>query len=139
MFQIVYLSSATQMFAKPSLVALLEQSRVKNARLGITGLLLYSNGNFMQALEGEEAVVRSLLQTISLDQRHDGLLDLIHEPIAERSFPDWSMGFRDVSFNPELGFPGFNQFLNQPLKIEELSQISASVRTLLQVFKKNML
>ena len=53
MYQLIYLSSATEMFTKEKLLALLEQSRPNNARLGITGILLYSNGNFMQTLEGE--------------------------------------------------------------------------------------
>jgi len=139
MFRIVYLSSATELFRKSDLLALLEQSRIKNARLGITGILLYSNGNFIQAIEGEEPVVRNLFKTISQDLRHNGVLDLIDETIGEREFPDWSMGFRDMGAESEIHLPGFNQFLNTPRTADGLAQISSKVRVLLQVFKKNML
>jgi hypothetical protein len=50
--QVVYASTALQAFTKPELQALLQEIRPKNAELGITGLLLYKDGNFMQVLEG---------------------------------------------------------------------------------------
>ena len=60
MFHLVYASSALQPFTKPELQALLEQARQKNAKLGVTGMLLYKDGNFMQVLEGEKETVRKL-------------------------------------------------------------------------------
>jgi hypothetical protein len=51
-FALVYVSSATKPFSPDELSELLAQARVDNAALGITGMLLYSNGNFMQVLEG---------------------------------------------------------------------------------------
>jgi hypothetical protein len=50
MFHIVYASSALQLFTKPELQTLLEKARQNNAKLNVTGMLLYKDGNFMQAL-----------------------------------------------------------------------------------------
>ena len=76
MFQIVYASSALQPFTKPELQALLEQARPKNDKLGVTGMLLYKDGNFMQVLEGEQDVVGKLVETIERAPRHKGVLGI---------------------------------------------------------------
>jgi hypothetical protein len=76
---------------------LLHQCRENNRRQGITGMLLYNDGNFVQVLEGPQEAVDRLLATIKHDLRHKGVLELLRGDLAERQFPDWSMGFRDVS------------------------------------------
>ena len=53
MIALVYVSAARKLFDEAELSALLTQCRANNARLGVTGVLLYADGNFMQALEGE--------------------------------------------------------------------------------------
>ena len=138
MFHIAYLSTATELFTKADLLALLEQSRIKNARLGITGILLYRGGNILQLMEGEEPVVRKLMQTIEADRRHYGIIVLLQEAVAGREYPDWSMAFRDLGLAAETAVPGFNQFLNTPLTAEEFAQQPSRVRTLLKLFKSNM-
>ena len=60
MFHLVYVSSAVRPFSKSELVELLNVTRDNNSRLGVTGMLLYRDGNFMQVLEGGEPVVRAL-------------------------------------------------------------------------------
>ena len=57
-------------------------------------LLLYADGNVMQVLEGEKAVVLELFQTIKLDKRHSGIFVLVEQEIAARQFASWSMGFK---------------------------------------------
>ncbi len=96
MFSLVYVSSATHLLSNQDPVRLLQQSREKNVRLGVSGMLLYKDGNFIQVLEGPEKNVRDLYLTISKDHRHKGLIVLLEEKIAERRFPDWSMGFRNL-------------------------------------------
>ena len=137
MYHLIYLSSATHLFSPAELQALLEQARVKNARLGITGILLYREGNFLQLLEGETSVVESLYQTILRDARHQGCIRLLDGVIAERAFPEWSMAYRDLS-QSEANLPGFNQFLNTPLTQTEFAHKPNEVRTLLNLFKQNL-
>jgi len=105
-----YASAATKQFNRQDIVNLLLQSRAKNARLGISGMLLYVAPSFFQVLEGERAVVASLYDTIARDQRHGDVLKLIEEPIEERAFADWTMGYADVSRSELSAIPGLNDF-----------------------------
>lgn len=72
-------------------------SRVKNAQLGITGLLLYRDGDIMQALEGDEGRVRSLLATIGRDPRLHRLAVIREEYGGEPLFGNWTMGSRHLA------------------------------------------
>ncbi len=94
---LIYVSSAARPMTAPELIELLEQSRDKNARLDITGMLLYKNGNFMQMLEGERDVVHDLYATICADERHFDVYTIVARDVEARSFPDWSMGFSDMN------------------------------------------
>ena len=110
MFRLLYVSTATGLKSKDDLLEILAQAREKNARLGVTGMLLYKDGNFMQLLEGEEGVVRQLYDTITRDRRHFDSMVLMDEPVEGRMFDRWTMGFRDLS-DPELqAQPGFTPF-----------------------------
>ena len=90
---------------------LLRTARVNNALLGITGLLLYKGGNFMQALEGPEDAVDSLYKKIERDARHKGAIRLIRETVATRQFGDWSMGFQNADRALTETLAGFSPFL----------------------------
>jgi acylphosphatase len=96
MLCIVYVSSAKPEFSDADLMVLLEQSRSKNARLDITGVLLYKDGNVMQLLEGPDQAVGDLIKTIYADQRHHGIIQLLRKRVETREFPDWSMDFRNL-------------------------------------------
>ncbi|MBC7837514.1 MAG: BLUF domain-containing protein [Nitrospiraceae bacterium] len=137
MFFLIYVSSASKLFSPSELVDLLAQCHDQNATVGITGMLLYKDGNFMQVLEGEEAVVLALHSKIGRDPRHRGLLTLAQGPLAERQFPDWSMGFRDLNAANVLSTPGYNEFLNSPLTGEEFSSDPTRCQKLLLMFKGN--
>jgi Sensors of blue-light using FAD len=138
LFQIIYLSSATALLTRDELLDLLEKGRRRNAKIGITGLLLYKDGNMMHALEGEEETVRALYKKICRDRRHRRIIPLIQEPIRERQFPDWSMAFRDLDAADGRDIPGYNEFLNTPLTEKEFSSDLTRCQKLLLLFKRNM-
>ncbi len=132
--QIAYASAATKPFTKEELVSLLVKSRDKNKKAGITGLLLYKSGNFLQILEGESATIKETLQRIELDQRHRGFLTIFKRNIEEREFPDWSMAFRNLN-DPETDrLPGYNEFLNLSFDPELLEKDSSQVERLIGTF-----
>jgi hypothetical protein len=66
------------------------------------------------------------------------LLTLIEGPLAERQFPDWSMGFRDLTAADGSATPGYNEFLNTPLTGREFSSNPTRCQKLLTTFKKSM-
>jgi hypothetical protein len=97
LLSIVYASTATVPFSELDLALLLAVSRANNEPHGLTGLLLHRDGQFMQALEGPERSVRTTLARIAADPRHTGVWTLAEEPIAERRFGSWAMGYRALS------------------------------------------
>ena len=58
---------------------------------GITGVLVYLEGKFLQAIEGDEKELIQLLDNIKRDKRHQNVEYLIDTPIERRSFSDWHM------------------------------------------------
>lgn len=88
---LAYLSTATAAFDSTGLAALIETSQRNNLRRGVTGMLCYYDGSFLQFLEGGQAEVEATLGVISGDPRHPGLIEMYKQPIVRRAFPDWSM------------------------------------------------
>ena len=94
LYQVLYQSQATS--SLPTLAQLrasLTRSRAYNAAHQITGLLLCSEGQFLQLLEGPEAAVLALYATIRRDRRHEQVQLVRQGAIAHRSFAAWRMGF----------------------------------------------
>ena len=92
----IYASRAIATHREAEIEALLARARLKNAAQGITGMLLLIEDSFFQVLEGDAPCVDSTYDVISHDSRHDRVTQIIREPIAKRSFGDWSMGFASV-------------------------------------------
>lgn len=90
---IVYVSTATGNPSDRDLEELLIQARDRNQRLGITGMLIYGAGNFIQALEGDEAAVQEVYASIERDPRHVGVIKMLQFDDHERDFPDWAMAY----------------------------------------------
>lgn len=92
-FHLVYHSRATQPLSEVQLHALLERSRAYNAQHGITGLLLYSDGRYVQALEGPKPQIQALYARIQADSRHTQVITVSQGPGPQRRFVEWRMGF----------------------------------------------
>ena len=113
LIHLIYASTATEAFDSVQLAQLLQHSRSANELDGLTGMLLHTDGNFFQVLEGEPAAIDQLYQKIILDKRHAQFTVIIREPIARRSFPSWSMGFESVSTEEITTIPGLNDFFSK--------------------------
>jgi hypothetical protein len=138
MFSLVYVSSAVTPFSVADLTELLSISHRHNAPLGITGMLLYKDGNVMQVLEGDKATVLQLYSKIGRDPRHRNLITILQGPVEHRTFADWSMGFRDLRSMGADRTPGYSEFLNTPLTGQEFSADPTRCQRLLMTFKKSM-
>jgi len=133
MIRLVYVSAATVPFTDATLAQLLLISRENNTRAGITGMLLYRDGDFLQVLEGEEHAVRETFRRIARDSRHARTLVLDDSAISEREFSDWSMGFRRVS-REEMP-QGFVDFFDRRFDPETVAQRGGEAITFLRSFR----
>ncbi|SFP88039.1 BLUF domain-containing protein [Hymenobacter arizonensis] len=96
-YHILYRSHATHPTTEVQLQALLRKCRPYNAAHGITGLLLHSNGLFVQVLEGPEAAVCNLYARIKQDVRHSQVVTVSEGKGPARRFGHWDMGFGRVA------------------------------------------
>ena len=80
-----------------AIAAILEKAREHNAVTGITGILCYGGGIFLQAIEGGRMPVSELFGTLQKDPRHKDVALLHYEEIAERRFGGWTMGQVNLS------------------------------------------
>ena len=138
MISLIYVSSAVVPFSPEELRTLLETSRQNNALPGVTGMLLYKDGNFMQAMEGDEATIRQLHRKIRHNPRHDGPITLLEKPIEQRQFSEWSMGFKNLSATSVHGVPGYSDFLDVPLTSADFATNPSYAQKLLLTFKERM-
>lgn len=115
LYELIYVSAATADLSQTDLSRLMEQSRLYNARHGITGVLLYHRREFMQLIEGDEAEIRTLFERICVDERHQQVDKMWEGPIAERNCADWAMGLVAGGDDLLRGRPGYEPLLAQGL------------------------
>ncbi|MEV8336938.1 BLUF domain-containing protein [Leucobacter sp. NPDC077196] len=104
---LVYSSEAITRFYQDDLDRLLLQARAHNESVGITGILLYKNDQFIQFLEGPPDAVGELTERIRRDARHTNVRILIDEFTLERQFDDWTMGYQPLKHQSSTVLPGF--------------------------------
>jgi hypothetical protein len=118
---LIYVSSATIRLSQDGLLELLKHARVKNEARGLTGMLLYRDGTYMQFLEGQRADIDELLNRLRGDPRHKAIRTLREGTVPERLFPDWSMAYKNLAGLRSSQIPGFSerlqaQYINEPGK-----------------------
>ena len=132
--QIVYASAAAKGFDVLELPAILESARRRNAELSVTGMLLFEGTSFLQVLEGESEVIDALFERIRADRRHTRVVLLLREPLASRSFGEWTMGASRVTLRELERAIGAQDEIVQPL--DSFSGLSdEKVRRVVELFR----
>ena len=93
--QIVYVSKALPGIGAAGVYDIVRVSNNRNSQFGLTGMLIYLDGYFLQVLEGEARVLRERFDYIRGDLRHTDVD--VRRTMAQRelSFPDEWMSLRD--------------------------------------------
>jgi hypothetical protein len=127
LYQIIYASLARRSVEKDELMMILSHARKKNARLGITGMLLHCDGLFIQVLERPKDRVVNLFHDIQKDTRHNRIAVLFEGPIKARSFSQWSMGFKRPTKKDLAQVEGYTPYLelgDDPQAIKNYSSVA---------------
>ena len=95
LIRVIYVSAASLDISEHDTVKFLNEARKANRRNDISGMMLYIDGCFLLSLEGQAARVDVASREIFSDKREMRMI--LREPIAEREFPEWIMGFRKRS------------------------------------------
>lgn len=99
---VVYVSDATRAMSVADLDLLLETARFENRNNGISGVLLYNAGNFMQCFEGPADAVESTYARIARSRQHHNLFELMNGEVAQRSFQGWEMALARPTASEQL-------------------------------------
>jgi len=93
--QIIYMSSlvTSDLEVMRNIVA---TSIKNNKRNDITGMMLYSDGNIVQAIEGKKEALKATFSRILVDVRHVGIYILLEEKVEHRDFETFSFGFKHI-------------------------------------------
>ncbi len=134
--QLIYASAAFEDFSHEDLRQLLATARRNNTALGITGMLVYQDGSFLQVLEGEEVSVMPLYEKIKSDTRHTKHVLLSKSEVEETSFGDWSMGFYDGDANAVETLPGYKDFFGAKFSVTGFKHDADRARALLLHFRE---
>ena len=91
LLHVLYTSSATGPMQEGDIADILGASRRNNAGAGVTGMLIYCDGNFIQALEGPPDAVETTMARIQRDSRHHQVIRLLEYAAPDRDFAQWAM------------------------------------------------
>jgi hypothetical protein len=133
--QLIYVSTAAHELNEQEIRQILDASVMNNNIRHITGMLLYSAGNFMQVLEGEEVDVDECMARIERDPRHHAIVVLSRETVLAREFPQWSMGFRSLSAREAKSWPGYAPFFEFGFRAEKLGAKPGLALDILKTFR----
>jgi hypothetical protein len=113
LINLVYVSLSQGDMTDDELKDILKVAREHNGGKNITGMLLYRDGYFIQALEGEAADVDALYAKIQKDPRHHHVLTVFRNTIEKRIFDNWAMGFNHIEEIDPDKMPGFTDFMEK--------------------------
>jgi hypothetical protein len=136
MIQVTYVSRTREPMSSEQLLDLLCQCRANNRESGVTGMLIYGNGTFLQALEGEEPLVDELVAHILEDPRHADIEVLSRRPIERREYADWSMGFDLVDDDGLREVEGLRDFGAAHFNFDHLASNGPVVQRLLEHYRE---
>lgn len=109
--RVVYMSTAVGVLRADELDRIYLRAKSANTGAGITGLMLFYEGVFLQVLEGPAAGVTSLMERIRRDRRHAGITVLESGPVTQRSFatPMQFIAARNLSVGEKQAFSGLRE------------------------------
>lgn len=111
LFYTIYASSAEIRLSQADLLELLKKARLNNVAHGLTGMLLYRDGTYLQYLEGQRADIDSLMKRLREDPRHKAMRILREGTVPERLFPEWSMAYKNLAGLRSSRVPGYSERL----------------------------
>ena len=117
--------------------SLLENSRVSNKKLEITGVLCQGTGIYMQVLEGERSAINALYSRIIADTRHHQVELLSFEEVDQRRYGQWSMALVQLSVDDpmvQMAHPEFDPYSasskDAMRMVDELMNSGTSIQTM---------
>lgn len=132
--------------SEAELADVLEASISWNKDHGITGMLLYiqgdllhhKEGRFIQAIEGRENDVRQTFERIRKDKRHFNISVLNETPLVSRNFAKWTMGFQSLNAKEYMNLPGRFELNEDFLRYDQADSLNSALEFIKQFYSLNL-
>jgi RecA-family ATPase len=95
--KLIYASTASAAVTPQTINDILKVAQQRNALCDMTGMLVFDQHDFLQAIEGERQTVDDLLTKLTTDSRHSRVTLLSYASIELRSYAEWSMEFKSAA------------------------------------------
>lgn len=121
LYRLVYISTAVTPFTPEQLDELVRDASRRNEARGMTGMLCYYAGDFLQILEGEKGPLSTLWEKVRRDPRHTWVERLLWGPTDHRLFGPWHMGLceiRDHESDVRSEFRAIHHFLTSCTELD---------------------
>ncbi len=136
--QLIYMSDLIDE-NEANIAPILQSSISHNSKNDITGMLLYSKGNFLQVLEGDKEAVDETYDRICRDTRHHNIIFLTEEDVAERNFSNWSMGYLQLGPEHVAKMPKYAPFFQFGFDAPTIRAKPGVAKEMLELFSQGML
>ncbi|MGY5846637.1 BLUF domain-containing protein [Salegentibacter sp. HM20] len=133
-YAISYVSTVSSSLYDEEIQEALHFSKNWNNDNSITGILLYSQGNFFQVLEGDQEKLKKLFQRIKDDERHYDIITIFEKEVEAQKFDEYDAGF--ISLDSRYDSRDFERYLTQIHKLNP--QIQGSVKYILNKFAEGI-
>ena len=91
MYEVFITTIAVKQFSSEEIKDIVQELSARNISHGITGVLIYNNGEFYQILEGEKDTICNLMDSIKEDERHGSVHTIWEGEIPERGYKNWGL------------------------------------------------
>ncbi|MBD3633840.1 MAG: BLUF domain-containing protein [Methylophaga sp.] len=132
--KIMYSSSAVELLSAEDLDQLMRKARHKNTHFGVTGCLIYHDGNILQYLEGSKASVDFIYGSIVGDNRHHDIHLLCNDQIEKRAFSDWSMALRYIPENRLRDYRTVYDLFEDMMESDTIDQLCRQAKVFFETF-----
>ena len=133
-YAISYVSTVNPKLSETDIQEALDFSKRWNNDHDITGILLYSQGNFFQVLEGEEQLLKDLFDRIKADERHHNIITIFQKQIPHIKFDGYKVDF--ISLDQGYEAKNIDSYFSQ---INHLNPtIQSSVKYILNKFTEGI-
>lgn len=136
LMHLIYVSKAIDDLSQQELSNILSSSQKNNYRLNLTGILICSNGKFMQFLEGTEFSVLRTFESIKNDFRHHDIDVVRRSNISKRQFEDWHMRLTNTHEISENSGLIFEKLFSVEEMTEDINKLAVESNAWLLAFKR---
>ncbi len=137
-YHYIYVSKAAIPMSEEDLSNLSQKSAENNLQAGLTGMLMYAGGFFMQVLEGDKHFVEHVAGIINKDPRHTDIVPIASGYVSKRLFPNWSMGVINLDSNCRRNFMNDAKVLSEFLEMSKQACVSNTTVAALKYFRSRL-